>query len=78
MAGNKKNMKWRLDAARILARWKAAGFDVVLRHRSGYCSPGNSEVMHTQLPDGYSVLDIDDDEALREVSDSLEEDQNAA
>jgi hypothetical protein len=49
-------------AQRVLERWRRSGFDAVLCHPSGYCSPANSSALALRAQ--YDVRKIDTPEAL--------------
>ena len=58
-------------AARVIDRWREQGFDAVLCHPSGYCSPANSATLTCALRDGYRVFAIDSDDAADAVARSI-------
>ena len=57
-------------AAKAIARWRGMGFDSVLWHRSGYCSPANSATQTHTLREGYRAYPIDSTEAHEAVATS--------
>ena len=61
----------RLEAVRLLDRWTKQGFDTLVCYPSGFCSPANSSVLHTPLPDGYCANPIDSEEALTTLMASI-------
>jgi hypothetical protein len=58
-------------AMKLLARWRQQGFDMVMCHPKGYCSPVNSAAMRSDAPEGYGIQPIDSDDALASVTASV-------
>ena len=56
---------------KLLSRWRHQGFDMVMCHPRGYCSPVNSAAMRSETPDGYAIQPIDSDYALAAVTSSV-------
>jgi hypothetical protein len=54
----------RAQAMQVIGRWRCQGFDVLVCHPSGYCSPANSHVLRPTLPDEYTAQPLESDEAL--------------
>jgi hypothetical protein len=61
----------RAQAALVAARWRRGGFDIVLCHPSGYCSPANSAAMRMDIPAGYVVFAIDSEAAVDALASSI-------
>ena len=61
----------REQALQVIDRWKSQGFDTLVCHPSGYCSPANSRILRPMLPDDYAAYPIDSDEAIDRVLASI-------
>lgn len=61
----------RLRAAYVIDRWRKQGFDTVACAPSGYCTPMNSTVSRTTLPETYRTFAIDDPSAKSALEASL-------
>lgn len=59
-------------ATRVLDRWKMSGFDTLLCHPSGFCSPANSGALAAVLRDGYRVYPIDSSDAHRTLARAID------
>lgn len=57
----------RQRASQMVARWRGQGFDTLLHHPSGYCSPANSKILRRVL-EGYHVHGLDSQEAVDAVA----------
>ena len=62
---------FRERAVQLIARWRRAGFDAIVRHPSTYCTPANLKVIRLQMPEGYSTMPIDSEESIEAVASSL-------
>jgi hypothetical protein len=61
----------RSQATRIIERWRSRGFDTLLYHPSGYCSPANSHAMRAPLPGGYLAYPLDSEDAVAGLAASI-------
>ena len=61
----------RQRASRLIDRWMVQGFDTLIRHPSGYCSPANSKVLRMALGDGFRAHPIASEDAAAAVADWL-------
>jgi hypothetical protein len=61
----------REQALQVIDRWRSQGFDIVVCHPSGYCSPANSHVLRSNLPAEYAALPLDSEEALSCLTTSI-------
>ena len=52
------------EALRLVDRWRKQGFDTLIIHPSGYCSPANSKILGQSLPQNYAAHRLDSPEAL--------------
>ena len=57
----------RQRASQMVARWRGQGFDTLLHHPSGYCSPANSKILRRVL-EGYRVHRLGSQEAVDAVA----------
>ena len=61
----------RESALVLLERWRKQGFDMVVCHPSGYCSPMNSAVWPHELGRGYKTISVDSSGALEAVANAI-------